>query len=111
MKRIRSIKIPPTGASREDLKGIEFHSTTTEDKDGKLTGGILYRAQERGQSILIQENEVDKKGNETPLRSLAFHFRPAEIEFEPEDDEEDEEGDGFELYSPLPIMDGEDLYD
>lgn len=111
MKRIRSIKIPPTGTSREDLKGVEFHSTTSEDKGGKLTGGILYRVQERGQSILIQENEVDKRGSETTLRSIAFYLRPAEIEFDPEDDEEDEESDGFELYSPLPIMDGDDLYD
>jgi len=111
MKRVISIKIPPTGKEKTDLRGVEMTSAPVEDKDGAIVGGIIYRAEERGRSILIQEVQIDEDGGEEILRAFAYHNRPVEIEFDPADDEEDDEGEGFELFAPLSFGDGEDLYE
>ncbi len=111
MKRVISIKIPPTGKEKSDLKGVELNSAPIEDDDGNPIGGIIYRAEERGRSILIQEVQIDNDGGEEVVRAWAYHNRPAEIEFDPADDEEDDEGEGFELFAPLAFGEGEDLYE
>jgi hypothetical protein len=101
LKRAVSIIIGATNG----LERKEFHSMSVEDRRGKQTNEVYYRVGIVDRTILVQEcNVKPEKGKggkavdvEVVSNQWAFVNRDAEITFDVDDPEEDEDSEGFDL--------------